>query len=340
MEVIGAWAGDTRIQTTPLSAFAFLDIETTGLAGGTGTYAFLVGIARFENEHFHLAQFFMRDPSEEPAHLLAVEEFLAPCQVLVTFNGKAFDAPLLAARYTTQGWRNPLANVAHLDLLHISRRLWRDRLPNRALGSLEVEILGLPRTNDDIPGWMIPEMYFRYIHTGDARPLMNVFYHNSVDVLSLVSLLDHIAHLLEDPLHAQIEHALDLFAITRLYDDLERWEEAISLYRLVIERLDDETSRQEAIRRLSLLHKRRGEWENALELWQIAAQAQQLYAYEELAKYHEHHTCQAHEALHWTLTALDWLNTPECPTSQRLEWLPGFQHRLERLKRKTNREGF
>jgi uncharacterized protein YprB with RNaseH-like and TPR domain len=335
LDIIAAWAGDARIQASPLSAFAFLDIETTGLSGGTGTYAFLVGIARYEGDHFQLAQFFLRDPSEEPAHLLAVEEFLAPCEVLVTFNGKAFDAPLLATRFLTHGWRFPIADVAHLDLLHLARRLWRDRLPNRALGSLEVEILGLPRTNNDIPGWMIPEMYFDYLHTGDARPLENVFYHNAVDVISMVSLLDHIAHLLDDPIHAQIEHALDLFAVTRLYDELGRWEEAIPLYRLAIERLAEDAPRQDAIRRLSLLHKRRGEWESALALWQQAAEAQQLYACEELAKYNEHYVRQPHEALHWTLTALEWLNAPACPHSERIIWQPEFQHRLERLKRKT-----
>jgi hypothetical protein len=335
LDIIASWAGESRIQTSPLSAYAFLDIETTGLTGGTGTYAFLIGIARFEGDQINLSQFFLRDPSEEAAHLLAVEEFLAPCEVLVTFNGKAFDAPLLATRFTTQGWKNPLKGVAHLDLLHLSRRLWRDRLPNRALGSLEVEILGLPRTSDDIPGWLIPQMYFDYIHTGDARPLLNVFYHNAVDVISMVSLLDHIAHLLDDPLNGKIEYSLDLFAITRLYEDLERLDEAIPLYHLAIERLEDEIYRQEAVRRLSLLYKRRDEWENAVALWLQAAESQQIYAFEELAKYHEHHTRQVHEAMHWTLTALELLNNPDSSTIQRLEWLHEFQHRLERLKRKS-----
>jgi tetratricopeptide (TPR) repeat protein len=178
-------------------------------------------------------------------------------------------------------------------------------------------------------------MYFDYIHTGDARPLLNVFYHNAVDVVSLATLLDHISHLLSNPLHTHIEHTLDLYAISRLYDDLNRWDEAVQLYHLAIERLEDESVRQEAIRRLALIHKRRGEWESALNLWQQAADAQQLYAFEELAKYHEHFARQPHEAMHWTLTALDWMNTPACPNSQRLEWLPEFQHRLERLKRKT-----
>ena len=134
LEVIALWARENRILTSPLPAFAFLDIETTGLGVGAGTFAFLVGIARVEDDQLQLAQFFMRDPSEEPAHLLAIESYLAACEVLVTFNGKSFDAPLLAGRYITQGWKNPLASVGHLDLLHLARRLWRDRLPNRAAG--------------------------------------------------------------------------------------------------------------------------------------------------------------------------------------------------------------
>lgn len=334
LDTITAWAGEPRIQTSPLTGFAFLDIETTGLAVSAGTYTFLVGIAKVEKDTLKLSQFFLRDPSEEPAHLLAIEEHLASCKVLVTFNGKAFDAPLLAARYIIHGWKSPLGNVAHLDLLHLARRLWRDRLPNRALGSLEVDILGLPRKEEDIPGWMIPQMYFDYIHTGDARPLAKVFYHNAIDVISLAALLEHIAHLLDNPLESPTEHALDLFAISRLYEDLNRQEEAIALYRMSIERLEDEAARLDAIRRLAQIHKRRGEWEQALILWQQAAQAQQVYAFEELAKYHEHNTRQLHDALHWTLTALDWLNTPACPNSLRLEWHTAFQHRLERLKRK------
>src|SRR5512139_1946924 len=98
--------------------WAFVDTETTGLAGGSGTYAFLVGVGRYEDDGFHLVQFFMRDPTEEPALLLALESYLAHCHALVTFNGKAFDAPLLNARYILQGWRSPLRDLAHIDLLH------------------------------------------------------------------------------------------------------------------------------------------------------------------------------------------------------------------------------
>ncbi len=129
LDVISIWAGDDRIRSMPPQGFAFLDTETTGLSGGTGTYAFLIGVGKFEGDNFHLAQFFMRDPLEEPAQLAALEEFLAPCQALVTYNGKAFDIPLLVARYVTHGIQIPFRDYAHIDLLHLSRRLWRDRLP-------------------------------------------------------------------------------------------------------------------------------------------------------------------------------------------------------------------
>jgi uncharacterized protein YprB with RNaseH-like and TPR domain len=128
LQVIAEWAGSVAISQNTLNDFAFLDTETSGLAGGTGTFAFLVGVGRFVDQDFHLVQFFMRDPFDEPAMLLALEEFLAPCKTLVTFNGKSFDAPLLTTRYTLQGWRSPLKSMEHIDLLHLARRLWRDRL--------------------------------------------------------------------------------------------------------------------------------------------------------------------------------------------------------------------
>jgi len=136
-----------------------VDTETTGLAGGSGTYTFMVGIGRFEGDEFRLAQFFLRDPSEEAAQLAAIEKFLAPCQAVVSFNGKSFDLPLLNSRYLINGCPPPLAGAAHIDLLHLSRRLWRARLPSRTLGNLEAKILGLTRAQQDVPGWMIPDLF-------------------------------------------------------------------------------------------------------------------------------------------------------------------------------------
>ena len=129
LNTIAEWAGETNIATQDASSLLFLDTETSGLAGGTGTFAFLVGVARYTPEGFHLAQFFMPDPLDEGALLLALEDFIAPCQTVVSFNGKAFDVPLLDTRYVLQGWKSPFKSLGHIDLLHLSRRLWRDRLP-------------------------------------------------------------------------------------------------------------------------------------------------------------------------------------------------------------------
>src|SRR4030042_1935539 len=126
---IAEWAGELKIAGKNPETMVFLDTETSGLAGGTGTFAFLVGAGRYTHDGFHLAQFFMRDPLEEPALLLALEDFLAPCQTIVSFNGKAFDVPLLDTRYTLQGWKSPFKNLAHIDLFNLSRRFWRGGFP-------------------------------------------------------------------------------------------------------------------------------------------------------------------------------------------------------------------
>jgi uncharacterized protein YprB with RNaseH-like and TPR domain len=190
---------DPNLVRYKAGSFAFLDTETSGLAGGTGTYAFMIGIGKFVEEGFRLSQFFMRDPIEEPAQLAAVLGALDGCKVLVTYNGKSFDVPLLNTRFITNGEPPPLKSFADIDLLHLARRFWRDRLQSRTLGSIEENILGVVRTEEDIPGWMVPTIYFEYIKTGDARPLSNVFYHNAMDILSLATLLNHVSIILDDP---------------------------------------------------------------------------------------------------------------------------------------------
>ncbi|MEM7348374.1 MAG: ribonuclease H-like domain-containing protein [Chloroflexota bacterium] len=274
---IAQWAKDIRIPTYNLEQFAFIDTETTGLAGGTGTYAFLIGVGRFEGDKFRLAQFFMQDPAEEKAQLAALTEFLNPCEALVTFNGKSFDIPLINSRYITHRQQFPLPDAAHIDLLHLARRLWRDRLPSRTLSQLEIHILGANRTEEDTPGWMIPNLYFNYLRTGDARPLKGIFYHNALDILALAALLNHTAYLLTDPLSNSISHALDLVAIGKLFEDLGEAEVAIALFNEGLTRNDlPEESYWHIQQRLSLVYKRQGNLEQAVEVWSLAAEGKQL----------------------------------------------------------------
>ena len=198
----------------------------------------------------------MRDPLEEPALLLALEDFIAPCRTIVSFNGKAFDIPLLDTRYTMQGWKSPFRGFAHVDLLHLARRLWRDRLPSRTLANLEVQILHANRTDEEIPGWMIPQIYFDYLRDGDARPLQRVFYHNAMDVVSMAALLNHTSSLLEHPFTQPTAETIDLAAVARLLEDLGHIEQAAELYEHCLSSDLPEDIHTGTLLRLALLHKR------------------------------------------------------------------------------------
>ena len=337
LKLISNWAGEERIGSHTPSQFAFIDTETTGLAGGSGTYAFMVGVGRFEDKGFRLAQFFMRDPGEEPALLHALEHFLAPCETIVSFNGKSYDLPLLQARYITNSWPFPLQQTAHLDLLHLARRFWRQRLPSRALSYLEEHILQQTRTEEDTPGWMIPQMYFDYLQTGDARPLKGIFYHNAMDILSLAALTNHIAHLLADPLDGRVSHALDLAAIGKLNEDLGYLDQAVHILEHSLEQGLPPQAKQEVVKRLSFLQKRRGEIPLALSLWWQAAADRQIYAHEELAKYYEHTEKNFSEALRWTNAALALVTLPDSPFADKLLWKEPLEHRQNRLLSKIAR---
>jgi uncharacterized protein YprB with RNaseH-like and TPR domain len=335
-QIIAEWAGELKIAKQNPDTMLFLDTETSGLAGGTGTFAFLVGAARYTKDGFHLAQFFMRDPLEEPALLLALEQFIAPCQTIVSFNGKAFDIPLLDTRYTLQGWESPFKNLAHVDLLHLSRRLWRDRLPSRTLANLEVQILHASRTDEEIPGWMIPQLYFDYLREGDARPLKRVFYHNAMDVVSLAALLNHTSSLLESPLTLPSNDFIDLAAVARLMEDLGHTEKAVELYEACLNAELPEEIYTDTLIRLSLIHKRNNNFSAAIPLWEQAASHNRIFAYAELAKYYEHHSQELEMAFKWTLEALEYIDSHDFSSSEIIQWKPEFRHRLQRLQRKMS----
>jgi uncharacterized protein YprB with RNaseH-like and TPR domain len=338
LQVMSAWAGEPRLSELPIEAFAFLDTETSGLAGGTGTYAFLVGVARFaEGGELVLQQFFMRGPSEEAALLDAVSRFLAPAQALVTFNGKAFDAPLLTTRYLMHRMPSPLRDFAHLDLLPLARRLWRDRLESRALKYIEENVLEAPRTVEEVPGYEIPWLYFDYLRTGDARPLKGVFYHNAMDVVALAALLSHTAGMLADPFHEGIEHGLDVIAMAKLYEQLGNVETAARLFERGLQMSLGEEHFWEAVRRLAVLQKRRGDFEQAVPLWEQAAAEGHVYAYVELAKYFEHRQHDPKTALQWTKSAQKEVKRSDLPTYIRKHWEAELRRRHERLEAKTRR---
>ena len=165
-DLLDSLSGNTILKSHP-KRWAFLDTETTGLAGGAGTYAFLIGVGSIDEEGFRVRQFFMRDFGEEASLLARLTEYLSGFDVLITYNGKTYDVPLLETRYRMARSKPPFARLAHLDLLHGARRLWKLRLDSCRLVDLENQILGLEREGD-LPGEMIPYYYFQYLRTQQA----------------------------------------------------------------------------------------------------------------------------------------------------------------------------
>ena len=342
LTLMANWAKDSRLLEMPLEAFAFLDTETSGMAGGTGTYAFLVGAGRFEQiasgRVFRLLQFFMRDPSEEPALLEALADFLAPCQALVTYNGKAFDAPLLKTRYTLHDIPIPFEDYAHVDLLHLARRLWRDRLPSRTLKYIEENVLDAPRTSEEVPGYEIPWLYFDYLRSGDAKEMKGVFYHNAMDIVALAALFSHIANMLHDPFDERIQHGLDVIALAKLHEDLDQWDIAALLYERGLEMPLDKDDFRKAVRRLSVLQKRRGNLDEAVRWWEQAAEQSRVYAHVELAKHYEHRIKDFVEAQKWSQAALEIVNADKDMLEHAREhWQAELEHRLNRLDGKIKK---
>lgn len=337
LDIISTWAREPTISTLNLEKFAYIDIETTGLSSGSGTFAFLIGAGRFESDEFRLVQFFLHDPSEELAQLAALEEFLSPCAVIVSFNGKSFDLPVIKTRYITNGCLPPLINIAHLDLLHLARRLWKKRLPNCALGELEVRILGKKRSEQDVPGWVVPDLYFDYLQTGDARPLLGVFYHNEVDVVSLAALLNYMSGVIFDPMNLPADLSLDVISIGKLYADLGFFEKAAKIYQygLSLGNISDDEYWL-AIKQLSFINKKSGDISSAIEYWELAARNREIYAHIELAKIFEHRNKDYKTALCWTQIALEIISGEQSVINQ-IQWLEALQHRKNRLERKLLR---
>ena len=331
-ELFARFTGNPALAELDLSRAAFIDTETTGLAGGTGTYAFLIGVGYFEGDAFRLQQFFMRDYDEEPALLHHLAETFDALQGIVSFNGRAFDLPLLETRFLLSRLRPDLLDAPHLDLLHPARRIWKSRLPSCALSSLEANVLDVHRDGRDVPGMLIPYMYFRFLETSDASEISRIFYHNAQDILSLVTLTSRLAALYQATSRGQPAEGQDLFSVGRLCESLGLTIESEQVY---LHALNDSllpSVRAEIEQHLSLLYKRTGRWEEAIVLWEgLRASAHSgIFAHIELAKYHEHHARNYEYALTLVLQARErW------PSAYTLNpTLAELDHRIDRLHRK------
>jgi uncharacterized protein len=310
---------DGAIPRSHPTRWAFLDTETTGLAGGTGTYAFLIGVGSIEPSGFRLRQFFMRDYGEEPSMLCRLAEHLDRFDVLITYNGKAYDQPLLETRFRMSRARHPFARMEHLDLLFGARRLWKLRLESCRLVELENRILGVEREGD-LPGELIPYVYFEFLRTLRAFRLVPIFHHNATDILSLACLTAIVPLAFRSPCDAPLGHGADLIGLARWLVQAGRHEEALPLFQRAIEMGLPDRLLFPALWEIAAAEKRLGNQHRALAVMTDLAASPNAYrvrALESLAKHYEHRERNFAMALEMTRGALSLTETPELRRRER-----------------------
>jgi uncharacterized protein YprB with RNaseH-like and TPR domain len=281
---------DRAIACCPPGRWLFLDTETTGDAGGSGTCAFLIGAGSIGREGFRIRQFFMRDYSEEASVLHALAEYMTEFEVVITYNGRSYDQPLLEKRYEMRRARHPFARLEHLDLLYGARRLFRARLESCRLVNLESRILGFER-QDDIPGEMIPYCYFEYLRSRSAIRLAAVFHHNALDIVSLACLTGVIPEAFRDPVNVRARHGSDLLGLARWLESSGRLEEARCLLRRAVDMGLPDEHLFAALFAAGQIEKKLGLTEMALATFMDLSLSPNPYrarAYEEMARHYEH----------------------------------------------------
>jgi uncharacterized protein YprB with RNaseH-like and TPR domain len=294
------------IQRVPPAKWCFLDTETTGLAGGSGTYAFLIGIGRITPQGFRVRQFFMREFGEEASQLSAVFEHLKEFEVVITYNGRTFDQPLLETRFRMMRQRSPFSTLEHLDLLHGARRLWKLRFDSCRLVDLENQILGVERQGD-LPGELIPYVYFEYLRTHEILRLVPIFHHNAIDILTLACLTAIVPHAFQPPEQAQLSHGAEMVGLARWWRQAEQHENALALFRQAIDKGLPDDLLFRTMWDLAALEKKVGREHVALPIFTELTASRNPWralAFAELAKYYEHRERNYALALEMTLSAL------------------------------------
>lgn len=255
----------------------YFDTETTGLSGGSGTLAFLIGFAHAEGEEIRLTQLLMVRFSAEPVLLSLLRQLLPSGHRLVSYNGKSYDLPLLISRFRMQGMKPDLAEIAHLDLLHPVRRLFTRCWDDCRLTTAEKNLLGFHRL-DDLPGAEAPAAWFSYVRAGDGERLIKVIAHNRQDILSLAAIHSTLADTTADPPRQEV----DIHALARWLLEFDK-QRALELLKSSRESLCDDGKQL-----LARLSRSAGKWHDAVPLWEELADKGCSESVERLAKYHEH----------------------------------------------------
>lgn len=310
----------------------FLDTETTGLNGGAGTVAFEIGIGFIDARGMVIRQYVMRDYSEEAAMLQEIARLFHRFDVVVSFNGKSFDLPLLESRMIMCRIRQSITKMPHFDLLHAARRVYKLRLKRCNLAALEEAVLD-QRREDDLPGAQIPQRYFDYIRTREFAILEDVLRHNFEDVKSLAMLTGHLCSVFRVP--QQLAHPEDIFSVGKTLMRTGNSEKARTCFKIV----GHTSLAAQAHMHLAISYKKEKDWQEAVDSWQsmIACGEGGVWPYIELAKYYEHAVGDIPLALSYAGGALQYtLNVMPVKGFDAVQDKQ-IRKRIERLRRKQNR---
>ncbi len=328
-------ANDAELVDFDPRTTVFIDTETTGLAGGTGTVAFLVGVGYFTEATFRLDQCFMRDYDDEEPMLRFLAEPFRNAKTLVSYNGKSFDLPLLRTRYIANRIPFHLDGAMHFDLVHASRRFWKKRLQNCTLGNIEREILGVER-ECDIESYLIPQIWLDYLYSRDARRLREVFHHHKFDILSLVSLTASLSRRLGCPDGQGFEHQEDQVSLVRVHFQQRRYEDVLRLSDGFAAVITEEHLRRESLEMRGYAGKRLQQWEVMEDAWRrlVTEFPNHMEARAELAKHYEHRARDLGEARRICAEGVQLLETRRALTPHLIQagHLDELRRRLERIE--------
>lgn len=337
-DILALLSQDPAFKELDLSTALFFDLETTGLSGGTGVIPFNIGMGYYRDDKFWVAQYFLEELGEEEQMIQELSRFLADMNFksVVTYNGKAFDMPLLETRFIL--YRTPLilSELPHLDFLFPARNLWKHKYESCRLFYLAREVLMTGR-DEDIPSAEIPWRYFQYLKTGNFDLIEPILYHNAEDILSLLGVVIMGASLFSSDLEESDIDAMDFFGAGKVLEKVGEREKAADYFQRALNGSLSEEAGLSTRKRLSLQYKKSQKWENAVLMWQQMAGSQTpssdlLFSLRELAMYFEHKKKKFMEAQRYAeegyVVARGFSSSYE----------KDFIHRRERLNQKIRKE--
>jgi uncharacterized protein YprB with RNaseH-like and TPR domain len=320
---------------------AVIDTETTGLAGGTGTYPFIIGIGFWLDDSFVVRQYILRDFCEEPAQLRAISGDLKDTSCFLTYNGKSFDVPLLKTRFRINRLAREFPDRPHLDLLHACRRLYKRHFESFNLSLLEALVVGFER-RDDVPSHLIPGIYFDFLQNRDESLLLPVLNHNRDDIVSLYVMAQETGRRIDLALSGACEDDLLMLSMGQLLFRQGDYSRASTLVDSIKPQFIDGGAADEALLFQAVLAKRLRDWEKAQSIWRsmIDSDRYGCYPHIELAKHLEHRERDFRSALDMTLAAVSLLEFERelMPRRSYSNYLKALKRRRKRLQDKLSRE--